>query len=215
MPGDPGFRRGQAELPRTPARRVPQSPQGSSQNIDPGALMPNSGCCSRTYLCVGLHTTRVTTIVNSALCRSYRGRRTREYGVAGPREQMRPSACRTSISERANAQYRAAVTTEPSASSEGSRRSMTAKPSPSRARLLSVGSSSGSRPGTARRRRVQIIGCTTIGSDRVPLRPGETGPAASMVEVAVAEDHRLDLGQVAAATRSPPWTPSSRCARVR
>ena len=41
MPGDPGFRRGQAELPRTPARRVPQSPQGSSQNIDPGALMPN------------------------------------------------------------------------------------------------------------------------------------------------------------------------------
>jgi hypothetical protein len=43
MPGDPGFRRGQAELPRTPARRVPQSPQGSSQNIDPGALMPMSG----------------------------------------------------------------------------------------------------------------------------------------------------------------------------
>lgn len=84
---------------------------------------------------------------------------------------MRPSACRTSISERTNAQYRAAVTTEPSASSEGSRRSMTAKRSPSRARLLSVGSSSGSRPGTARRRRVQIIGCTTIGSDRVPYVP--------------------------------------------
>jgi hypothetical protein len=81
--------------------------------------------------------------------------------------------------------------------------------------LLNVGSSSGLRPGTARRRRVQIIGCTTIGSDRVPLRPGETGQAAGMVEVAVAEDHRLDLGQVAAATRLPPWTPSSRCARVR
>ena len=39
MPGERGCRRGQAELPRTPARRVPRSPQGSSQNIDPGALM--------------------------------------------------------------------------------------------------------------------------------------------------------------------------------
>ena len=84
---------------------------------------------------------------------------------------MRPSVCRTSISERANAQYRAAVTTEPSAGSEGFRRSMTAKPSPSRARLLSVGSWSGLGPGTARRRRVQIIGCTTIGGDRVPCVP--------------------------------------------
>jgi hypothetical protein len=50
MPGEPGFRRGQAELPRTPARRVPQSPQGSSQNIDPGALMPNWVRCY-THIC--------------------------------------------------------------------------------------------------------------------------------------------------------------------
>ncbi len=87
---------------------------------------------------------------------------------------MRPSACRTSISERANAQYRAAVTTEPSASSEGSRRSMTAKPSPSRARLLSVGSSSGSRPGTARRRRSRLSGAppsAASGSPYAPARP--------------------------------------------
>ena len=30
-------------------------------------LLPNSGCCIRTYLCAGLHVTTVTTIVNSAL----------------------------------------------------------------------------------------------------------------------------------------------------
>ena len=64
---------------------------------------------------------------------------------------------------------------EPSTSRDGWRRSITSKPSPVSARLLSVGQSSAPPLGRARRRRVHTSGWTTIGKDRVPRRPASPG----------------------------------------
>jgi hypothetical protein len=87
---------------------------------------------------------------------------------------MRPSACRTSISERANAQNRVAVTTEPSASSEGSRRSMTAKPSlPGHACSVSVARRARGRalPGADGSRSSGAPPSAATGSPYAPARP--------------------------------------------
>ena len=54
-------RHGSARAPERSLVSVPDPP-GTGLT-----LMPNSGCCIRTYLCADLHITTVTTIVNSAL----------------------------------------------------------------------------------------------------------------------------------------------------
>src|SRR4051812_6528030 len=83
----------------------------------------------------------------------------------------------------------------PPSRNDGSRCSTTAKPAPSSAARLGDGRRTGSRPGSAIRRRLQASGWSTTGSPAGPSTRTSPCIPPDVVEVPVTEDDRLDVAR--------------------